>query len=938
VVVTHIDSCSLTQPEDAARRRYRFGRIAIGTALWFSACLPAWGATNFSAWASPGASGRVLQRPDGLGNRVLDYSNVGYKGGTVPLPNVPVKANVSPIAGDDGANIQAAINQVAAMPLDANGFRGAVLLAAGEYQISNSISINASGVVLRGAGDDTNGTVLRATGTGQRTLVRVSGSGSASTVSGTTHNITNVYVPVGARSFNVDSTSGLAVGDRVFVRRIATDQWIQGLGMDLLCCPPAVNPWTPGGYNIDSDRVITRVDGTRIMLDAPITCAIEQRYAGGTIRKYTWSGRISNVGIEYLRGVSDYVAADDEDHGCVLIQFNSTENAWVRNVTSQYFGYACVGLDSGTKFATVRDCQCLDPVSQVTGGRRYAFVLDDCQLTLVQNCYTRQDRHQFVTQSLTTGPHVFVDGLSDSARSDAGPHHRWGTGALWDAVTINGNNLNVQNRGNSGSGHGWAGANEVVWNCDADGGYVVQNPPTARNWLIGSIGNIENGTMYVGPHDPGTYDSHGSNVFPNSLYYAQLQDRLAAPNLQTREYRIGEVGFFTNATTAGEAVPAAAAWRAAIQSASVGAAITNFDLVASNQWIPFTFTFSLGSAERIVAASLVVSMRAASAGANDDVLYLDSTNNAFSFNSLGWLPISTGTNPTVRVLDLAAQLSLLADGNLNVAVQNDVGIDWAMLEIHVAPVLTANTNTLLPIADAYVRGGTYAADNFGSDPLLTVKQDSSASFTRRAYLRWDLSSVTGTVYHARVRLMPLNVGTNGLEQGVTLASSNEWSESSVNWNNEPGGGKRFATWIPGANAPVEFVVTPQVLDAFADDKQLSLELFSLRAAGGPGFVDYGARENPDFNSRPQLILVMNGPLQPTAPLRISSVEFTNNLVSLVGIGGPPGGIVRVLASTNVSLPAAQWSVVATNQFDAAGKFIFMTNPLNTDAEFYRLQR
>src|SRR6185369_9581183 len=147
--------------------------------------------TNLSTWVFPGTSGRLLYSTDASGNRVLDYTAVGYKGGGVPIPNVPVKVTVSPVPGDDGASLQAAINQVSALPLDTNGFRGALLLTAGEYDISNSISISASGVILRGVGDGTTGTILRATGTNQRTLVVVGGSGSASTVSGTTHNITN---------------------------------------------------------------------------------------------------------------------------------------------------------------------------------------------------------------------------------------------------------------------------------------------------------------------------------------------------------------------------------------------------------------------------------------------------------------------------------------------------------------------------------------------------------------------------------------------------------------------------------------------------------------------------------------------------------------------------------------------------------------------------
>ena len=77
---------------------------------------------------------------------------VGYKTGNVALPNttggvtVPVKQHAQPRrAGVDmTGTIQNAINDVSAMSLDANGFRGAVLLTAGNYPISGTLNINAT--------------------------------------------------------------------------------------------------------------------------------------------------------------------------------------------------------------------------------------------------------------------------------------------------------------------------------------------------------------------------------------------------------------------------------------------------------------------------------------------------------------------------------------------------------------------------------------------------------------------------------------------------------------------------------------------------------------------------------------------------------------------------------------------------------------------------
>src|SRR4051812_23686674 len=66
-----------------------------------------------SIYAFPGADGHMLYQPQPLGDHIQDYSTAGYKGGTVPIPDVPVKVTVNPVAGDDAATIQAAINSVA---------------------------------------------------------------------------------------------------------------------------------------------------------------------------------------------------------------------------------------------------------------------------------------------------------------------------------------------------------------------------------------------------------------------------------------------------------------------------------------------------------------------------------------------------------------------------------------------------------------------------------------------------------------------------------------------------------------------------------------------------------------------------------------------------------------------------------------------------------
>jgi pectin methylesterase-like acyl-CoA thioesterase len=159
-----------------------------------------------SQWVRTGATGRLIYAPDAQGDRILDFTNVGYKGhGSELLPNdIPTVITVAPVAGDDTATIQAAINQLAAMPIQANGYRGAVLLQAGQYDINTQLNINASGIVLRGVGRDIDGTVLHARGTSQRPLVNIIGSGSQS-LTGSTYNMVDKAVPAGTNSFRLDS-------------------------------------------------------------------------------------------------------------------------------------------------------------------------------------------------------------------------------------------------------------------------------------------------------------------------------------------------------------------------------------------------------------------------------------------------------------------------------------------------------------------------------------------------------------------------------------------------------------------------------------------------------------------------------------------------------------------------------------------------------------
>ena len=501
-------------------------------------------ATAFAAAPGPGrtkgkrvlvetaADGRLRCQPYSTQGDVLpDFSHCGYGGGGVPLPGAAVREKLGPQAGDgdDAPRLQAALDRVAGLPVGADGMRGAVLLQRGVYRCSVSLRMGASGIVLRGEGDGEDGTVIIATARKQQPLVRVGGVNGPREDTGSRQEIGDAYVPVGARGFTVAEAAGFAVGQAVFVVRRSNAAWISEIGMDRIVPrpsdPKSTRQWSP--FDLKFDRVITAVEGRRITVDAPVACAIDQRWGGGVLVRYRDAERIERCGVEHLRGVSVFdrsKTADsqgervfvDEEHATHLVAFGAVKHAWARRLTAVGFYHGPATVGGAAKWVTVEDCTSLAPVSVITGGRRYPFSVDG-QLVLVQRCRSDRARHAFVFGARVPGPNVFLECVSTHDYASSEPHHRWSVGGLYDNVEAV---LAIQDRQHMGSGHGWAGANYVVWN--SRGSLICQQPPTAQNFAIGFAGKRGKEAF---PRPAGWWESEGAPVEPRSLYHAQLAAR-----------------------------------------------------------------------------------------------------------------------------------------------------------------------------------------------------------------------------------------------------------------------------------------------------------------------------------------------------------------------------------------------------------------------------
>lgn len=451
------------------------------------------------------------------GNTIPDFSNAGYAGGGVPIPFIPAVVTLSDDGtADDTTRIQNAIDTVSALSVGPDGFRGAVLLEAGEYTVAETLHINTSGVVIRGAGSQENGgTRITYTATTKSNLFEIDGGSGISEVGGSRVSISDSSVPVGATSFNVSNASSYSVGDRIIIQNTVNQAWLDDMSN------MSQWGWSTSGYQLLFRRVIKAINGNEITIDVPIVQTIQDEYGGADIYRYTFSGELENIGFEALRLESYFLAPGDEKHGWVAISMKKLQNGWVRQVTGRYFGYGLVSVTGFCQQITVEDCAMLDHVSFLSGGRRYSFNIDDSQQILFQRCYTKEGRHDYVSGSRTMGPNAFVDSLSENTYADIGPHHRYATGQIYD--NIKGGAMNAgKNSRSGGSGHGWTGAQILAWNCDANT-LRCDAPNGAMNWSIGSTGSK---TADGGGEPYGIWESEGVAVTPRSLYYTQLSDRL----------------------------------------------------------------------------------------------------------------------------------------------------------------------------------------------------------------------------------------------------------------------------------------------------------------------------------------------------------------------------------------------------------------------------
>jgi hypothetical protein len=509
-------------------------------ALFAHAPLALFAHAHQSQWVHPSADGHLIYHSDKNGVTIPDYSFAGYRSGGVALPTVPAQINLLPTGADDTDAIQHAIDTVSARPLDSNGFRGAVQLAPGVFHCSAALTIAASGVVLRGAGSSAghDATTINLTGDPHVGIV-IKGDFALNTISPAT-NITDAYVPFGAHTVHVDDATHIHAGDLVQISKPVTAAWIKYMGMDDLERPGRDEHWI-NAKALKTRRLVTAVSGNAVTFQIALMDSYDSQFLSTehfTVQLVAVSGQVKEVGVEDLRIVAPAVSVDFHDAHTIAMEIAAAADSWVRNV-AMIDTTEGVRMDFNSERITLTRVDVEQSKTVTSAARPFDFAINGTQVLVDRAAGTGDKVTYFATESRQQGPVVILNSVFHGD-GNLEPHQRWSTGLLVDNCSVPDGGIHLINRGIMGSGHGWTIGWGVVWNSSASN-FIIQQAPGTITWAMGNRGPLKrqampNGNVHGTKLPSGSIESQGKPVTPQSLYLAQLAERLGPDALKNIGY------------------------------------------------------------------------------------------------------------------------------------------------------------------------------------------------------------------------------------------------------------------------------------------------------------------------------------------------------------------------------------------------------------------
>jgi endoglucanase len=241
---------------------------------------------------------------------------------------------------------------------------------------------------------------------------------------------------------------------------------------------------------------------------------------------------------------------------------------------------------------------------------------------------------------------------------------------------------------------------------------------------------------------------------------------------------------------------------------------------------------------------------------------------------------SSETENREKVEWISRSSSLLKiDSTGRIISQGTAGYVWIVASIRNgqlvdSTLVTINTVEIIsPIQDAYVRDGNYAATNFGTEQVISAKTGGSG-YNRRAYLKFDLSSLKGKNVEGAVISMTLTATDITATMPVTFyeVTDNNWTETAINWNNKPAQSTSLDTVIVGNSVGTTYYWN---IDAWikANKGLNEASLCFLDPSNTDKHAVFGSREN-SANAPKLFVSISSGATAVQKNLKVQRTELT----------------------------------------------------------------
>ena len=204
----------------------------------------------------------------------------------------------------------------------------------------------------------------------------------------------------------------------------------------------------------------------------------------------------------------------------------------------------------------------------------------------------------------------------------------------------------------------------------------------------------------------------------------------------------------------------------------------------------------------------------------------------------------------------------------------------------------ANPDSVLAMADAYVRDGTYASTNYGTATGLVVKNDAT-SYARQTYLKFNLSAVKRPVTKATLRLYSSggNTSANTTQLQLYKSKNTGWTENGITWNNKPTGDSLLnTTQAQVAAGYITWDITNQV-NSLPKDSLLTLQVVSTVAGGNTDMSFYSKEGGNNGSQKPYVVLDNSIPVTDSL-VSTADAYVRNGTYASINYGTATGLVVK----------------------------------------------